>query len=230
VVETDDGLILVDTGLGVHDHLHPSPMVRLLSLDFGVHRGVEHTALHQLARFGHAPEYVRDIVLTHLHFDHAGGAPDFPHARLHVHRREYEAMRRPRTWIEIAYDRADFAHEPKWVFYDLVDSEWLGFDAIRLPFTTEMYLVPLFGHTRGQCGVAIRDKDGWVFQCADALPLGADFDLTPAFLNRIVLGPHVPRLRAWSAEHPEVRLLAGHMPRSFFEARGEWSVVSGQKD
>jgi len=61
-----------------------------------------------------APENIRHIVMTHLHFDPAGGLPDFPHAQVHVHRREVEAMRHPRTWIELAYDRSDFAHQPAW--------------------------------------------------------------------------------------------------------------------
>ena len=45
----------------------------------------------------YSPEAVGHIVMTHLHFDHAGGLPDFPGAHVHVHRREVEAMRRPRT-------------------------------------------------------------------------------------------------------------------------------------
>lgn len=33
-------------------------------------------------------EDVRHIVLTHLDLDHAGGLPDFPHAKVHVHATE----------------------------------------------------------------------------------------------------------------------------------------------
>jgi glyoxylase-like metal-dependent hydrolase (beta-lactamase superfamily II) len=126
-------------------------------------------------------------------------------------------MQHPRTWIDLAYDRSDFVHDPLWAPYDETDADWLGLEAIRLPFMPEMYLVPLFGHTRGQCGVAVRDRDGWLFNCADALPTNAQFDITPQWLNRLVIGPHVPRLQAWAAAHPEVRLLAGHMWKSFFE-------------
>lgn len=94
---------------------------------------------------------------------------------------------------------------------------WLGLEAIRLPLTPAMYLIPLFGHTRVHCGVAIRDGEGWLFQCGDALPLSAHYDVTPAWLNRPVLGPHGPRLRALAQAHPEVRMLAGHMWHSIFE-------------
>jgi hypothetical protein len=46
--------------------------------------------------------------------------------------------------------------------------------------------------------------------------LNVEFDVTPGWLNRIVLGPHGPRLKAFAQAHPEVRLLAGHMRRPFF--------------
>ena len=220
LVETDQGPMLVDTGLGLRDHTHPTRMVRLFSADFGVRHDLATIALNQVRRLGIAPEAVRHIVMTHLHFDHAGGLPDFPHAQVHLHAREHQAILRPRGWIDIAYDSSDFAHQPRWVQYEQVDCLWMGFQAIRLPFSPEMYLIPLFGHTRGHCGVAIKDEDRWVFHCGDALPTNAEFDLTPHWINRLVLGPHVPRLKEWSASHPEVQVLAGHMWRSFFEEGG----------
>ncbi len=217
LVETDKGLVLVDTGLGLHDYSKPSLMVRFFKLSLGVHNDSENTAIRQIIHLGFSPKDVQHILLTHLHFDHAGGIPDFPHAQLHVHQREYEAMQHPRSWMEAAYDQADFCHHPSWKLYEQPDTEWLGFEAIRLPFTPEMYFVPLFGHTKGHCGVAIQTNDGWVFHCADALPTNAQFDLTPQWLNRLIIGSHVPRLQALASNHPEVRLLAGHMWKSFFE-------------
>lgn len=219
LVDTDNGPVLVDTGLGLHDYSNPSPIVRFFKLDFGIQDNPENTAYRQICRLGTSPKDVQHIIMTHLHFDHAGGLPDFPHARVHVHRREVEAVQHPRTWLELAYDKADFAHHPSWVLYDQLDAEWLGFDAIRLPFSPEMYLVPLFGHTKGHCGVAIKTDGGWIFQCADALPTNCQFDLTPSWLNRLVIGPHVPRLQVFASAHPEVQLLAGHMWRTFFEGQ-----------
>jgi hypothetical protein len=34
---------------------------------------------------------------------------------------------------------------------------------------------------------------------------------------KFVLGPHQPRLRAFDAAHPEVRMMTGHMDLKFFE-------------
>ncbi len=211
LVETGQGLTLVDTGLGLHDYLRPSLMVRFFRAGFGIANDPERTAFRQVVRLGYRPEDVTDIIQTHLHFDHAGGLPDFPHARVHVHLLEYQSLQHPRGWIERAYDRCDFEHGPRWVLYSHPTAEWRGFDAIPLPFTPDMYFIPLFGHTSGHCGVAIREGSGWLFHCADALPANANFDITPAWMNRLVLGPHVPCLRDWAAANPDVRLLAGHM-------------------
>lgn len=120
-------------------------------------------------------------------------------------------MQHPRGWIDLAYDRRDVEHGPRWVLYEQPAAEWRGLAAIPLPFMPEIYFVPLFGHTRGHCGVAIREGSGWLFQCGDALPTNANFDITPAWVNRLVLGPHVPHLRDWAAANPDVRLLAGHL-------------------
>lgn len=210
-VERDQGLVLVDCGPGEHDFIRPAASVRLMKRVFGMRDDVEQTAARQIVRLGYRPEDVGHIVMTHLHFDHAGGLADFPRARVHLHRRELEASQRRRSPIDLAYDRADFAHGPDWALYDRPDADWLGLEAIRLPFSPEMYLLPLFGHTRGHCGVALRFSQGWVLQAGDALPIGARFDLTPAWLNRLVLGPHGPRIQRWAQQHPEVRLLTGHL-------------------
>jgi len=216
LVETRQGLVLVDTGMGEHDYLHPAPVVWLYTRLMNFAKDTQQTVNNQLSSFGYRPEDIQHIILTHLHFDHAGGLPEFPHAQIHVHRNEYRSMLHPRRWIELAYDKADFSHHPDWILYDEIDSNWLGWDAIRLPFSPEMYFIPLFGHTSGHCGVVIRDSNGWVFQCGDALPTNADYDITPDWLNRLVIGPHVPKIKDWAADHPEVRILAGHMWESFF--------------
>ncbi len=41
-----------------------------------------------IARFGVTPDSIRDVVITHLHYDHAGNLDRFPGARFHLQDRE----------------------------------------------------------------------------------------------------------------------------------------------
>ena len=130
LVETDQGPVLIDTGLGLHDHESPSKKLRFFRFQFGLPYASEETANRQLAGQGIPPESVQHIVLTHLHFDHAGGLPDFPWAKVHVHQQEHAALSHPKSWWEwTAYDRADFAHQPDWVLYQNCTEKWFEFDA-----------------------------------------------------------------------------------------------------
>ncbi len=41
-----------------------------------------------IERFGVRPDSIRDVVITHLHYDHAGNLDRFPNARFHLQDRE----------------------------------------------------------------------------------------------------------------------------------------------
>lgn len=155
-----------------------------------------------------------------MHFDHCGGLPDFPYANVHVHAREYEAFRGlARCWTDLAYVRSHIAHKPEFVLYNEDGESWFDFSAIRLPFQTEMWLIPLFGHSRGHCGVAINTETGWLFHVGDAAPLGFD-EYMPQWLVSLVLGPHAPRLHQFKVDHPNMQMTTGHMWLDFFQANG----------
>jgi len=94
--------------------------------------------------------------------------------------------------------------------------QWFDFPAIRLPFEPALWLVPLFGHTRGHCGVVIEAEAGRLFHVGDAAPMGFDVSV-PAWFARSVLGPHMPRLLAFRATHPDICMTTGHVPLDFFE-------------
>lgn len=217
LIETAQGLVLVDTGPGQHDYIRRPGIIRVFQVVTNVPMNPQETAVRQVTRLGYKPIDVRHIVLTHMHFDHCGGLPDFPHATVHVHKREYEAfMGFPRRWTDMAYVRRHISHRPEFVFYSDQGETWFHFPAIRLPFQPQMWLVPLFGHSRGHCGVAIRTETGWLFHVADAAPLGLE-EYFPQWLVSFVLGPHAPRLREFRAAHPEVHMTTGHMWLDFFE-------------
>ena len=219
LAETAQGPVLIDTGPGIGDYLHPPKILRVFQVITKVPMDADEAAFRQVARLGYNPEDVRHVVLTHMHFDHCGGLADFPRATVHVHQREYEAfMGWPRQFSDLAYVRRHVAHRPQFALYGDRGESWYGLPAIRLPFQPEMWLVPLHGHTRGQCGVAIRTGVGWHFHVADAGPVALE-DYAPAWLVNFALGPHTDRLRAFAAAHPEVRITTGHMWLDFFEGR-----------
>ena len=218
LIETNQGLVLVDTGLGQGDYINRTGIIRMFQIVTIAPMNPDETAIRQIARLGYSPKDVRHIVLTHMHFDHCGGLPDFPHAEVHVHRWEHQAFTgSPRRLIELAYVRRHIAHQPEFVLYEHTDDTWFDLPAIQLPFEPCMFLVPLFGHTRGLCGVAVQTASGWLFHVGDAAPI--DFiEQVPAWLVRLVMGPHTPKLLAFKAAHPDIRMTTGHMWLDFFDA------------
>src|SRR3954469_6631106 len=85
LIETNAGLVLADTGLGLRDCASPRTrlsgfFLALLKPEFRE----EMTAARQVEQLGFKREDVRHIVLTHLDFDHAGGLDDFPNASVHM--------------------------------------------------------------------------------------------------------------------------------------------------
>lgn len=214
LVETDQGLVLVDAGVGMRDYEFKG-LMRLFLKAMRSRFDVNETAWAQVQRLGFQPEEVRHLIITHMHLDHAGGLPDFPDTQVHIYKPEYDhIMNRPGP----EFIRQHWSHGPNWVVHGLGGEKWYDFDAIRLAgFQPEMWLVPLTGHTPGLCGVAIRKGDGWVLYGSDAVPFDVRVDEVPDWVSGLFIGPHVPRLRAFMKAHPEVQLVGAHMRLEFYE-------------
>ena len=103
--------------------------------------------------------------------DHAGGICDFPDAAVHVFAAELRAASHRSTLSERSrYRVVQIAAVKKWAPVEEEGESWFGFSAVRaIPGThDEVLLVPLSGHTRGHCGVAVRRADDWLLHCGDA--------------------------------------------------------------
>jgi glyoxylase-like metal-dependent hydrolase (beta-lactamase superfamily II) len=169
LVESSQGLTLVDSGFGTGDLTNPKRLGRPFVAAMRPALEDSETAIAQVERLGFHRKDVTNIVLTHLDLDHAGGLGDFPDARVHVYGEELQAARHPRTAVEKRrYIAAQWAHEPHWVIHDVEGQDWYGFGNVRA-IDDDIRMVPLHGHTRGHCGVAVRRPEGgWYLHAGDS--------------------------------------------------------------
>ena len=236
LVEGRDGLVLIDTGLGVEDVAEPSRLGLLFNTLLAPTLDVAETALRQIADLGFRVSDVRHIVPTHLDLDHAGGIADFPDAKVHVFAPELKAALNP-TWRERArYSQAQLKAVEHWTPVEENGGEsWFGFSSVRaMPgFHDRILLIPLSGHTLGHCGVAVETSDGWILHCGDAYfhhtEIRPQTGKTPAGIRafeRIVAIDdkarlaNQERLRELAKTFSrEVRLICSHDPSEFASVR-----------
>ena len=131
----------------------------------------EHTLERSLAVFGLAVSDVTDVVLTHLHFDHAAGStrlvegrlvPTFPRARYYVQRRNLENARRPNLRERASYMPENFEPLDEAGVLQLWDGPQYPWPGLEI-FTAE-------GHTRGQQLVRVAGPEGALYFVADLIP------------------------------------------------------------
>ncbi len=133
LVKTSDAAVLFDTGLApraVPGLLRNDPLARFSDDDLLVHR---------LESVGLEPGSVDAVVISHLHFDHAGGASLFPKSELIAQHDEYIFAHHPAPFIAAFYYRKNF---------DLPGYRWrfLDGDAELVPGVT---VLRTDGHTPG---------------------------------------------------------------------------------
>ena len=159
LIQSDDGrTFLVDSGLPRAHLDDPAAAIREDGTgDWlrSVRASEENSPAGQLARLGLTPTDVTHLVVTHTHFDHAGGLGDFPDATLVVQRAEWE--RRP------AYRRFSW---PEGARYQVVDGDVDLAPGLRLLHTP--------GHTPGHSSLLVSlPRTGPVVLAIDALYLPA---------------------------------------------------------
>ncbi len=165
LIEVDDKKILVDTGMGdkqddkFRSHFEPHGPDSLLG---------------SLSKKGYQPEDITDVFLTHLHFDHCGGAvkkddsgaliPTFPNATYWSNKTHYEWALNPNE-----RERASFLKEN---FVPLKEAGVLKFveekEGIELWKGIKVKFV--FGHTEAMMPLEINYKNRKIIYCADLMP------------------------------------------------------------
>jgi glyoxylase-like metal-dependent hydrolase (beta-lactamase superfamily II) len=201
LVRSPRGAVVVDTGFSEQE---------------GGRRGrvLERRPAAAVRELGVDPRDVGTVVLTHLHYDHAGNLGDFPEARVVLQERE----------IDYATGRA-MTHPTLSHFFDAEDVS----DVVRLVHEGRVQFVngrhELFpglevhligGHTRGLQVVRVHTERGWVVLASDALHYYANFALRDPFpaivdLAEMLDGYETLTRLADSDEH----LVPGHDPEVF---------------
>ncbi len=226
LIESNEGLILVDTGFGLEDMRSASRMGWVIQKAMNPIMAPEQTARYQIEQLGFKADDVRHIILTHLDPDHAGGMVDFPNAKIHVYEKEHCAALDPCTVMEhVRYRPKMWAHNPDWQLHQFEGERWFGFESVQVlgERLQDLLLVPLHGHSRGHCGVAVPTTEGWILHCGDAYFHQDEMVVdnprsTPGlFLAQAIDDTsradrlyNQKRLRALKAEHPEITLFCSH--------------------
>ncbi|BCX72424.1 MBL fold hydrolase [Acinetobacter sp. Tol 5] len=218
LVETDKGLVLIDTGFGTQDYLHPQARLgKLFSKVSAIQFDFTLTALAQIQQLGFQPSDVKHILVSHLDLDHAGGISDFPQATIHILSSEYNAAQKLSMMNKLRYRPQQFKNHRHWNFLEPKNGEsWFNFHKVQgfHMFNDEILLIPLLGHTTGHCGIAIKQHNGWVFFCGDAYYSHLELDPNHKLplldkLERLFAENNTARLKTLS----EIQRLAHNEPR-----------------
>jgi len=126
----------------------------------------------ELKKYGYELTDVTHVILTHLHFDHAGGAtcfdgeaiiPTFPNAEYIISRTNWEAGIKPNP-----KDRASYLIEN---FLSIKESNQLTLVEDNQKIMDSIEGLAFYGHTTGQQLIKITvDNDSLIF-CSDLIPL-----------------------------------------------------------
>ncbi len=172
--------ILIDTGIGKKWSAKEQEIYKISHDRF--------TIEGSLATVGLTVSDITDVILTHLHFDHAGGAtvlrgeelaPTFPQATYHVQAGNLSWGSKPTMRDRGSYLKRDFQPLVDQKRLELIDGPTELFEGVHLEV--------MEGHTFSQQLVRVTDGKTTVFFCADlfpttshiALPYIMGYDLQP---------------------------------------------------
>lgn len=209
LIEDGDRLILVDTGMG---HKQSEKF-------FGFYfRGGAHDMDQALAEHGFHRNDITDVFLTHMHFDHVGGAvsmegdklvPTFKNAKYWSNKHHWDWAVNPNPREKASFLKENF--EPLMAngqmnFLDLPrETGWYNTD--QLPFD----ILVVNGHTEAQMLPFIQAKGEKVLYMADLVPSVGHIPLP------YVMGYDVRPLETMAEKAPVLDRITNEGIKMFFE-------------
>jgi N-acyl homoserine lactone hydrolase len=145
LIETSSGRVLIDVGCDYRKLADPLLRTRWFDRPEcplpAPSMTDDQRIVRYLERLGLSARDIDLVVLTHLHFDHAGGLGDFAHADVHVHVRELAAAREA---ADPVYFADEFAADKQFRLHGSGFSPCPGVTALETP-----------GHTAGHVSVLV---------------------------------------------------------------------------
>ncbi|MBS1650547.1 MAG: MBL fold metallo-hydrolase [Bacteroidetes bacterium] len=171
LIEKDKKLILIDTGMGNKQNAKFFSYYYLHGND---------SLSSSLQYYGFTPDDITDVVLTHLHFDHCGGAatfnetktrfePFFKNANYYTTQKHYDWAINPN-----AREKASFLKEN---ILPLQESGQLHFIDENYKLIDELSFYEVFGHTESMMLPIINYKHTKIIYLADLIPSAAHIPL-----------------------------------------------------
>jgi N-acyl homoserine lactone hydrolase len=211
------GPILVDTGL------HPSVAVdpaqnfgRVWTRLLSIRMSPEQALRDQLRDHGIGHGDVGVVVMTHLHYDHASGVSEFPHATFVIDRAEWQAAAHGPA-MRSGYVRSQFDHPFDWRAIDYeapeVDAHATFGRGVDLFGDGSVRLLSTPGHTAGHQSVLLRLAGREALLTADAAYLERTLsdDVQPLIVHdRHRFRRSLDEIRRWVGQAPEALVITGH--------------------
>ena len=164
-----------------------------------------------LALLGVDAHAIRDVVLTHLHYDHVGGYASFPNAQFHVQDDEMRFS----TGRHMCHARFNHGYEVADIeaMIRLVFSGRVTFHSGDTSLAPGISLHRIGGHTAGIQCVRVHTQRGWVVVASDTSHYYEHFEAARCFTTIFDVGATIEgydRLRAL-ADSP-AHIVPGHDP------------------
>ncbi len=160
-----------------------------------------------LASAGARPEEITLVILTHLHYDHAGNNRLFPNARFFVQREELRYALAPTSFDATAYFAPSLGITPDYLGtkFELLDGDAKIADGVRVITTP--------GHTPGHQSVVVDTAGGRYCIAGDAVMWYENME------KRIPPGIHTSMIECMASLERIAReadhVLPGHDPKLF---------------